>query len=84
MPFVYVLYVLVPPFCLSPYFFVQVECPDDLYDALVTAWDNHPQYEDVCDIIVDADDEDGEEEEGEGEGEGDDHQDATLLHTFYR
>ncbi|CAM9880328.1 unnamed protein product, partial [Laminaria digitata] len=65
----------------------EVECPDDLYNALVTVWDNHPRYDDVCDIIVDAVDDDEEEEEGGGgeeEGVDDDRQDATLLHTFYR
>ena len=59
-----------------------MECPDDLYDALVTAWDNHLRYDDVCDIIVHADDE--EEEGEEEEGVDDDRQDATLIHTFYR
>ena len=66
-----------------------MECPDDLYDAVVTAWDNHPMYDDVCDIIVGADDDDEEEEEEgggreEAEDGDDDRQDATLLHTFYR
>lgn len=65
------------------HFFVpQVECPDDLYNALVTTWDTHPQYDDVCNIIVDAGDKDEEDEEEEEEGGGQD--DATLLHTFYR
>lgn len=60
---------------------LQVECPDELYDALVSTWDHNPQYVDVCDIIVNdlADDEDELEEEEE-----EDRQDPTLVHTFYR
>lgn len=52
----------------------QVECPDELYDALVTTWDGNCQYRDVCEIIVC----------GEEEGEEEDAQDATLMNTFYR
>lgn len=57
-----------------------MECPDDLYDALVTTWDAHPQYADVCNIVLD----EGEDEEGGQLEEEEDHQDATLMHTFYR
>lgn len=58
----------------------QVECPDELYDALVKAWDQNPQYVDVCDIIVNEPCDDDQEEEDEDE----DGQDPTLIHTFYR
>lgn len=62
-----------------------MECPDELYDALVSTWDQNPQYVDICDIIVDSID--GEDEEGgeeQGSEDGDDDQDPTLVHTFYR
>ncbi|CBN78046.2 conserved unknown protein (Partial), partial [Ectocarpus siliculosus] len=59
----------------------EVECPDELYDALVQTWDQNPQYVDVCDIIIN----DGsDEEEDDDVGDDDDTQDPTLLHTFYR
>lgn len=59
-----------------------MECPDDLYDALVSTWDQNPQYADVCDIIVNnlADEAEG----GEEQDDEDDDQDPTLVHTFYR
>lgn len=59
-----------------------MECPDDLYNALVSTWDQNPQYVDVCDIIVNNLDEDeGEAEQDDDDGDG---QDPTLVHTFYR
>ncbi|CAM9154423.1 unnamed protein product, partial [Scytosiphon promiscuus] len=59
----------------------EVECPDELYDALVKAWDQNPQYVDVCDIIINEPcDDQGEEQDYDLE----DRQDPTLVHTFYR
>lgn len=77
------------PSSLSPYYYLsvclsacpQVECPDELYDALVQTWDQNPQYVDVCDIIIN---DGGDEEDEDEEGDDDDAQDPTLLHTFYR
>ena len=59
------------------FFVIQVECPDDLYDALATTWNDHPQYADLCQIVLDA--ETSEEEENV-----DVDQDSTLMNTFYR
>eukprot|EP00903_Cladosiphon_okamuranus_P011726 g11026.t3 len=63
----------------------EVECPDDLYNALVSTWDQNPQYVDVCDIIVNNLGED-EDEEVQDDDDDDDNggQDPTLVHTFYR
>lgn len=59
-----------------------MECPDDLYNALVSTWDQNPQYVDLCDIIVNnLDDEGGEVGE---EQDDEDSQDPTFVHTFYR
>lgn len=61
---------------------LKVECPNELYNALVSTWDQNPQYVDVCDIIVNdlGDDEEDDQEELDEE----DRQDPTLVHTFYR
>lgn len=68
---------------LLPICLLQVECPDELYDALVQTWDQNPQYVDVCDIIIN-DGGDEEEDDDDGDDDDDDTQDPTLLHTFYR
>ncbi|CAN0087413.1 unnamed protein product, partial [Ectocarpus fasciculatus] len=62
----------------------EVECPDELYDALVQTWDQNPQYVDVCDIIINDGDDDEDEDEEQDDYDDDDAQDPTLLHTFYR
>lgn len=59
----------------------QVMCPDDLYDALVTTWNEHPQYADLCEIVLDGDGSTSDDDAVEGD-EPD--QDSTLMDTFYR
>lgn len=68
-------------------FVSQVECPDELYDALANAWSDHSQYSMICDIILDGvpDEEGGGDNAGDEQREdGDDDQDPTLMNTFYR
>ncbi|CAM9567628.1 unnamed protein product, partial [Sphacelaria rigidula] len=70
----------------------EVECPDDLYDALANTWsdEQYPEYSVLCDIVLDTVDEEPEDSvadpdcKEEGEEEEEEQQSATLFNTFYR